>query len=80
MLGGSGSPERRDMDGDEKQEKYENYIKTLSAAAAVTGRRVPYHLEYIRKYGAGPVPERKLDRARIAEHSRITDYGRDVRN
>lgn len=43
----------------EKQQKYEEYITGSSPMAAVTGRREPYHLTFIKKYGAVPVPEMK---------------------
>lgn len=33
-----------------KQQSYDELIAHSSATAAVIGRRVPYHLEYIRKH------------------------------
>lgn len=46
-----------------KKEKYEEYIKEASSMAAAIGRRVPYHLEYIRKYGnLLPAPAHKKNK------------------
>ncbi len=39
------------MDSQEKQKLYEEYIAEVSPMAAAIGRRVPYQLEYLRKYG-----------------------------
>lgn len=39
------------MDRQEKQKQYDEYITESSPMAAVIGRRVPYHLEYLRRYG-----------------------------
>lgn len=45
---------------EDQRRKYEEYIKGASPMAAVIGRRIPYHLEYIRKYGnITPVPKGK---------------------
>ena len=49
-----------------KQEQYEGYIEHVSPMAAAVGRRVPYHLEYLRRHGAGPVPEGKAERGGCA--------------
>ena len=35
-----------------KQEQYEEYIAKVTPAAMAIGRRVPYHLEYLRRQGA----------------------------
>ena len=67
------------MDSQEKQKLYEEYIKQhlsvlraeaathlllLHPMAAAVGRRIPYHLEYIRKYGeTAPVP---TDKGKVA--------------
>lgn len=40
------------MGRQEKQKQYEEYITESSPMAAVIGRRVPYHLEYLRRYGS----------------------------
>lgn len=40
---------RGTMGEKEKQEQYEEYIKDPGRMAAI-GRRVPYHLEYLRRY------------------------------
>ena len=46
------------MDKLEKQEQYEEHIARVNPAAMVVGRRVPYHLEYLRRHGAiGPAKE-----------------------
>ena len=37
------------MDSKEKQKRYEEYIAEGSLMAAAIGRRVPYHLEYLRR-------------------------------
>lgn len=40
----------------EIQEQYEEYIAKVNPAAMAIGRKVPYHLEYLRRHGApGPV-------------------------
>ena len=39
------------MDSLEKQDLYEEYIAEISTRAAAIGRRVPYHLEYLRRHG-----------------------------
>lgn len=49
------------MGNEEKQQKYAEYINGVSPMAAAIGQRVPYHLEYLRRHGAGPVPERGRD-------------------
>ena len=49
------------MNRKEKEKRYEDYIERTSQAATAAGRRVPYHLEYLRRHGAGPVPERGRD-------------------
>lgn len=52
------------MDSQEKQKLYEEYITEASPMAAAVGRRVPYHLEYIREYGKiAPVP---ADKGKVA--------------
>lgn len=50
---------RKDAEMDElRQQQYEEYIIKLSPMAAVIGRRPPYHLTFIRKYGSRiPKPE-----------------------
>nr|WP_296464319.1 hypothetical protein [uncultured Acetatifactor sp.] len=43
---------------------YEEYITEIRPMAAAVGRRMPYHLEYIRKYGKiAPVP---ADKGKVA--------------
>ena len=54
---GAAAPGKEKNVEEDKKQKYEDYIRQSSSMAAVIGRRVPYHLEYIRKHGAGPVPE-----------------------
>lgn len=46
------------MDGESiRKERYEDYIAEVSPMAAAIGRRVPYHLEYLRRYkDRGPAP------------------------
>lgn len=40
----------------ENQEQYEEYIAKVNPAAMAIGRKVPYHLEYLRRHGAaGPL-------------------------
>ena len=39
------------MDSQEKQKLDEEYITEASPMAAAVGRRIPYHLEYLRRYG-----------------------------
>lgn len=39
------------MDREHKNRKYEDYITAVTRQAAATGRREPYHLTYLRKYG-----------------------------
>lgn len=43
----------------EKQQKYKEYITDTCPMAAATGRREPYHLTFIKKYGAVPAPDRE---------------------
>ncbi len=38
------------MGSKEKQKQYEEYITDQSRMAVAIGRRVPYHLEYLRRY------------------------------
>ena len=40
------------MDRLEIQEQYKEYIVKVSPAAMAIGRKVPYHLEYLRRYGS----------------------------
>ena len=47
------------MGNEEKQQQYESYIEHVSPTAAAIGQREPYHLTFIKKYGAVPVPEMK---------------------
>lgn len=48
----------KDVEMDEQRQQYEEYITKLSPMAAVIGRRPPYHLTFIRKYGSRiPKPE-----------------------
>ncbi len=35
----------------EIQKQYEEYIAEVSSTAMAIGRRVPYHLEYLRRHG-----------------------------
>ncbi|WP_300773335.1 hypothetical protein [uncultured Acetatifactor sp.] len=52
------------MDSQKKQKLYEEYITEAIPMAAAVGRRIPYHLEYIRKYGeTAPVP---TDKGKVA--------------
>ncbi len=39
------------MGSKEKQQRYDGYIEKPSPSAMVAGRRIPYHLEYVRRYG-----------------------------
>lgn len=51
------------MDSKEKQKRYEEYIAEGSLMAAAIGRRVPYHLEYLRRHrDVMPVPAAATDR------------------
>lgn len=52
------------MGNEEKQQKYDEYINGVSPMAAAIGQRVPYHLEYLRRHGAGPVPGKGPDMGR----------------
>lgn len=45
----------------ERQQRYEDYIERTSRAATATGRRIPYHLEYLRRHGSPPAPAGNLD-------------------
>ncbi len=49
------------MDQRERKQRYEDYIERISRAATAAGRRVPYHLEYLRRHGSPPVPAGILD-------------------
>lgn len=42
-----------------KDHKYEDYIADVSPGAAAVGRREPYHLAYLKKYGGRIRPEAK---------------------
>ena len=56
------------MERQEKQRQYEDYIADPSPMAAAIGRRVPYHLEYLRRYrDVLPVPEGGRDGDGAAE-------------
>ncbi len=60
---GQGREERDSgMDSKEKQKRYEEYIAEGSLMAAAIGRRVPYHLEYLRRHrDITPVPAAAKD-------------------
>lgn len=73
---GAAAPGKEKNVEEDKKQKYEDYIRQSSSMAAAIGRRVPYHLEYIRRHGAGLVPGGKLDETKIAEYSGIADYER----
>ena len=45
------------MNRKEKEKYYDDYIERISKAAEAAGRRVPYHLEYLRKHGSPPSPK-----------------------
>ena len=52
------------MGNQEKQRQYEDYIADPSPMAAAIGRRVRYHLEYLRRYrDVLPVPVEYRDGA-----------------
>lgn len=62
------SPERgrewrkgRNMDREIKEQKYEDYITTVTRQATAVGRREPYHLTYLKKYSerSRPGPEER---------------------
>ena len=59
--------EKRDFREEEhrkkhKDSKYESMMARCSEQAAVTGRREPYYMTYIRKFGdALPVPPKKVN-------------------
>lgn len=40
------------MNQERRKEKYEDYIADASLQAAAVGRREPYHLSYLKRYGA----------------------------
>lgn len=42
------------MNQERRKEKYEDYIADASPQAAAVGRREPYHLIYVKRYGAVP--------------------------
>ena len=45
------------MGRQERQKRYEEYIAEVSPMAAAIGGRIPYHLEYLRRYGdVAPAP------------------------
>ena len=47
----------------EIQERYEEYIAQASPAAMAIGRRMPYHLEYLRRHGTtGPTKPEEVAR------------------
>ena len=59
QVGAAAPGKEKDVEEDKKQ-KYEDYIKRPSPMAAVIGRMVPYHLEYIRQHGnTSPIPKEK---------------------
>ncbi len=45
----------------ERQQRYDDYIERASQAATAAWRRVPYHLEYLRRHGSPPAPAGNLD-------------------
>lgn len=48
---------------EQRQQQYEEYIMKSSPMAAVIGRREPYHLTFIRKYGSRiPKPEGRAEK------------------
>ena len=56
------SPERgrqawegaEDVGQELRKQKYDDYIADASQQAAAIGRREPYHLTYLKRYGTGP--------------------------
>lgn len=59
------------MGNEERQKRYEGYIEEVAPMAAAIGRRVPYHLEYLRRHKAsapaeGSGPGQKGDGKMIA--------------
>lgn len=54
--------------GELRQQEYEDYIIRVSATAAAIGRREPYYLTYIRKYGSRiPKPEGRTQKRETKE-------------
>lgn len=60
-MAGPVSPERgREWEGkdgvdqEQRKQKYEDYVADVSPQAAAAGRREPYYLTYLKKYGAVP--------------------------
>lgn len=53
----------------EIQEQYEDYIAKVNPAAMAIGRRMPYHLEYLRRHGGAGT-------ARLEEVARRGKEGR----
>ena len=48
------------MNQEERQQHYEDYIKTISATAVATGRREPYHLTDLKTHRyITPVQQKK---------------------
>ena len=48
---GQTPPEGREMSSRERTERYEEFIRYRSPGAQAIGRREPYHLTYLKKYG-----------------------------
>ena len=55
------------MERELKSQKYEDYMADVSAAAAAAGRREPYHLTYLKRYGerSQPKEKRRLDMQKV---------------
>ena len=57
---GAAAPGKERNVEEDKNQKYEDYIRQSSPMAAAIGQRAPYHLEYIRRYGnTSPIPKEK---------------------
>ena len=59
------------MNRKEKEKRYEDYMERTSQAATAAGRRVPYHLEYLKRQGGmaaptGPTAEQRKEEGRNA--------------
>ena len=55
----AGSGKEGRMERERKNRKYEDYITAVSLQAEAVGRREPYHLTYLKKYGERNMPGRK---------------------
>ncbi len=63
------------MDREHKNRKYEDYITAVTRQAAAAGRREPYHLTYLKKYGERGLPGRNAAEKNMGKETGA--YGQD---